>query len=201
VNASPVLSRVEAALDEHFAQRPARASISFLGVEPLEVLRYEPIPGETAYLSLGMSRRPMTSAAELIADAHGPRAELMLHLHSGAVGTDAAWRALAVLAAAPVVEGVVYLPGMTVDTGEPLAPGSRCTGGLVVASPLEPIPVDDADPEAGEVEVLQLLPATSSELAWARVRGAEALRQLWESAECDLLDLGRQGVTLPPVGS
>jgi hypothetical protein len=90
---------------------------------------------------------------------------------------------------------------MTVDTGEPLAPGSRCTGGLVVASPLEPIPVDDADPEAGEVEVLQLLPATSSELAWARVRGAEALRQLWESAECDLLDLGRQGVTLPPVGS
>ena len=30
------------ALSEHFGQRPARASVSFVGVEPIEVLRFEP---------------------------------------------------------------------------------------------------------------------------------------------------------------
>ena len=37
-----------------------RASVSFVGVDPIEVLRFEPIPGERAYVSLGMSRHPMT---------------------------------------------------------------------------------------------------------------------------------------------
>ena len=57
-----------------------RASMSFVGVEPVEVLRFEPIPGERAYVSLGMARRPMTGAGELVQQAHGPRAELMLHV-------------------------------------------------------------------------------------------------------------------------
>ncbi len=46
------------------------------------------------------------------------------------------WRRLAVLAAGPVVEGVVYADGMSVDLGEPLDPSSLCTGGLIVASEL-----------------------------------------------------------------
>ena len=42
-----------------------RASVSFVGVDPIQVLRFEPIPGELAYLTLGMSALPMTAAAEL----------------------------------------------------------------------------------------------------------------------------------------
>jgi hypothetical protein len=195
-----VLAVVEAALADHFGHRPVRASVSFLGVEPIDVLRFEPIPGETAYVSLGMSRRPMTSATELIADpVEGPRAELMLHLRAGSAGTDEAWRSLAVLAASPAVEGVVYTPGMTVDLGQPFAPGSRCTGGVVVESALADVEVEQT--HVSPVAVLQLLPATSSELGWARVRGSDALRELWREQDTDLLDLGRASATLPLAGS
>jgi hypothetical protein len=45
------------------------------------------------------------------------------------------------------------------------------------------------------------LPATSAELAWARVHGAAPLEELWRAQECDLLDLGRQPVDLPAVGA
>ena len=55
---SDVLPTVEAALVEHFGHRPQRASVSFVGVDPIEVLRFEPIPGERAYVSLGMSPAP-----------------------------------------------------------------------------------------------------------------------------------------------
>jgi hypothetical protein len=185
------LPDVELALAAHFAQQPARASISFLGVEPIEILRYEPIPDEVAYVSLGMSRRPMTAATETVVTADGPRAELMLHLHATTPGSDDAWRRLAVLAAAPAVEGVVYQPGMTVDTGEPLAPESRCTGVVIGASPLA-----DIATAAGTVQILQATPATSTELAWARVHGSAALREKWVTAGCDLLDLTRRAVPL-----
>ncbi|MGN6607745.1 MAG: suppressor of fused domain protein [Jatrophihabitans sp.] len=176
-----------------------RATVSFLGVEPIDVLRYEPIPGEVVYLSLGMSRRPMTSAADAMTDPGAPRAELMLHLHVDTLGVEGVWRTLAVLAAAPVVEGVVYRPGMTVDTEQPLAPGSRCTGAVVTVSPLEPVPVGDLEPHAADVQVLQLLPATANELAWGRVHGTQRLQELWREQGCDLLDLARDPVTLPPT--
>jgi hypothetical protein len=196
-----VLTAVAAALDEHFGQQAVRASVSYLGVEPIEVLRYEPIPGEVAYLSLGMSRRPMTPATASHTAADGPRAELMLHLRSGTPGAADAWRALALLAAAPAVEGVVYTPGMTVDTGHSFAPGSRCTGAVVVDSAVAAIPLGPGATASEEVAVLQLLPASAAELAWARVHGAAALRALWREQECDLLDLGRQGADLPAVGA
>jgi hypothetical protein len=90
------------------------------------------------------------------------------------------------------VEGAVYRPDMTVDIGAPLAAGSRCTGALVVPSPIPDVAVPDAQP----VRVLQLLPATQGELAWARVRGGAELRRRWEEAGTDVLDLGRGGVSL-----
>lgn len=186
-----VLGSVEVALDEHFAQTPARASVAFLGVEPIEVLRYEPIPDEVAYVSLGMSRRPMTAATEAVVSGAGPRAELMLHLHAATEGSNDAWRRLALFAAAPDVEGVVYAVGMTVDTGEALVPGSACTGVLVVESPLAAVAT-----EAGDVEILQVVPATSTELAWARVHGSAVLRERWAEHHSDLLDLGRRAVRL-----
>lgn len=186
-----MLATVEAALVEHFAQQPQRASVSFVGVEPIEVLRFEPVPGERAYVSLGMARHPMTGAAELVQATDGPRAELMLHLHDPTDDYADVWRKVAVLAAAPAVEGVVHTPGMSLDLGEPLVTGSTCTGVLITESPLGDIATD-----SGSVAVLQAVPATSTELAWCRVRGSAALRERWTDAHTDLLDLTRRAVPL-----
>jgi hypothetical protein len=187
-----VVTTVETALREHFGQVPTRAAVSFLGVEPIEVLRFEPIPAEWAYLSLGMSRRPMTAAAESVVSAEGPRAELMLHVKDAGPAYTDVWRRLAVLAASPVVEGVVYTPGMTVDLGQPIANSSRCTGGVVAPSAVASITVG----RSGVVDVLQVLPATSTELAWSRVHGTSALRERWWAQGVDLLDLGRRAADL-----
>lgn len=165
--------------------------MSFLGVDPIEVLRFEPIPGERAYLSLGMSRQPMTGADAAVRADEGPRAELMLHLHDPTDVVSDVWRRLAVLAAAPVVEGVVYAPGQSVDLGEPLVAGSACTGVLVAESPLGEL----ATP-AGPVQVFQVLPATSTELAWCRVKGSAALRERWVEQRVDGLDLRRRPARL-----
>jgi Suppressor of fused protein (SUFU) len=191
VPASPVLAAVEAALAEHFGHQPQRASVSFVGVDPLEVLRFEPIPGERVYLSLGMSRHPMTGAAAEVLAAAGPRAELMLHLRDPVDDFAEVWRRVAVLAAAPAVEGVVYTGGMSVDLGEGLVQGSQCTGFLVVESPLPVI-----ETPVAPVAVLQVVPATSNELAWCRVRGSAALRERWDEAAIDTLDLLRRAVAL-----
>ncbi|MDQ2797381.1 MAG: suppressor of fused domain protein [Actinomycetota bacterium] len=187
----PVLSAVEAALTECFGHRPQRASVSFVGVEPIEILRFEPIPGERAYLSLGMSRHPMTGADESMLAAEGPRAELMLHLRDPTDSLGDIWRRLAVLAASPAVEGVVYRAGMTVDVGEPLVAGASCSGGVLADSPFPAF----ATP-AGEVALLLVVPITPNELAWARVRGSEALSERLHGTDVDLLDLARRSVDL-----
>lgn len=187
----PVLGAVEAALRDHFGHHPQRASVSFLGVDPIEILRFEPIPGERAYLSLGMSRHPMTGADAAVMSTDGPRAELMLHLRDPTDEFADVWRRVAVLAAAPAVESVVYTDGMTLDLGEPLVPGSACTGVVVTPAPIETISTS-----SGEVSVFQVLPATSNELAWGRVRGAAELLPRLRSAEVDLLDLLRRSVDL-----
>ena len=185
------LPLVERALVEHFGSAPLRASISFVGVEPIDILRFEPIPDERAYVSLGMSRRPMTGADAAVVSADGPRAELMLHLRDPRDEHAELWRKLAVLAAAPAVEGVVYVEEMTVEIGEPLSAGSRCVGALITASSLAAI----ATP-TGSVQILQAVPATSVELAWARVHGTPALQERWQQEDTDLLDLRRAPVSL-----
>lgn len=186
---SDLLQLVEAAYRQHFEMVPARASVSFLGVDPIEVLRYP--DGEIDhYLTLGMARFPMGDPGEaMIATASAPRAELML---SAAGRPEFVWRALAVLAAAPAVEGAVYQAGNRVDLGEPLCPGSRCTGGVLAASDLQPITVAGV----ADVQVLRVLPATQTELAWARVHGSEQLSQRWQAAGTDLTDLMRNPVGL-----
>lgn len=185
------ITALEARLVEHFGHRPVRASLSFVGVDPISVLRFEPIPGERAYLTLGMSRHPMTGAGESIQAADGPRAELMLHLRDPTDEYVDIWRRLALLAAAPAVEGVVYAPGMSVDLGEHLTAASLCTGVMVTTSPLGAL-----DTPVGAVDVLQVVPATSAELAWCRVRGSDALWQRWTGMGIDLLDPARRAVTL-----
>lgn len=193
------LPQVEATLRTHFAaggahsadRAPLRASVSFVGVDPIEVLRFDPRPDERVYASLGMSRFPMTAADEPVRARQGPRAELLLHVRDPADEYVSVWRRVAVLAAAPAVEGIVHAPGVTLDLGEPLAPGSSCTGAVVSAAAVGPV-----DTPVGEVAVLQLLPATPTELAWARVRGSSALRARWVDRGTDLLDLRRRPVEL-----
>lgn len=190
-NADPLaspLAEVEAALVEHFGHRPQRASVSFVGVEPLEVLRFEAVPGEYAYVTLGMSRSAMTGAEEAVLAADGPRAELLLQVRSRGEADRDLWRKLAVLAAAPSVEGLVHRPGATVDLGEPIADESRCSGVVVDESTV---------PAVGSVAVLQVLPATAHELAWARAHGSAALLERWSTAGTDLRDLDRASV--PPA--
>lgn len=186
-----IAGRIEAALSEQFSAAPARASISFLGVDPIEVLRYREID-RLVYCSLGMARQPMTAAAESVVDIAGPRAELLLEVADDPDGGSAdIWKSLAIFAAAPAVESVVYGPGMTVDSGRPLLPGSRCTGALVVESGI----ADIATP-AGLVSVLKLVPATGPELAWARVHGVRELLKLMTAQRIDLLDPRRRSVDL-----
>jgi hypothetical protein len=165
--------------------------MSYVGVEPIEVLRYRTAPGEWTYASLGMSRRPMTGASATVVTADGPRAELILRVQADSDPTGDIWRRLALLAAAPAVEAVVYANGMTIDVGEPLVPGSHCTGALISESHFA-----DVDTGVGAVALLEMLSATSNELAWSRVHGAAALRARWARDAVDLTDLSRATAAL-----
>jgi hypothetical protein len=95
------------------------------------------------------------------------------------------------LAAAPIVEGVVYRAKMTVEIGAPLVAGSTCVGVVLTESPLPAI-----DTPAGPVAILQSVPATQTELAWCRVRGSALLTARWRERGTDLLDLSRSAVAL-----
>lgn len=191
MHAPPVLRAVEDALVAHFGQRPQRASVSFVGVDPIEVLRFASEADERVYVTLGMARYPMTGAEQSVMAQDGPRAELLLRLQDPHEEYADVWRRLALLAAAPAVEGVVYAAGMSVDLGEPLVSGSVCTGVLVRASALRAIRTPD-----GAVEVLEAVPATAAELAWCRAKGAAALEQRWADAGTGLLDVVRRSVPL-----
>ncbi|HEU5270277.1 MAG TPA: suppressor of fused domain protein [Jatrophihabitans sp.] len=198
---------VEGAYRQHYETAPARASISFVGVESIEILRYEEAgypepPGQgrlaghgpesvaTSYLTLGMSRHPMAEPSATMVDASAaPRGELLLSVLGR---PDDVWHRLAVLAAAPVVESAVYRVGMRVELGEPWCAGSRCAGAVVVPGPLADIPV----PGISAVTVFRLLPAAPVELAWARVHGSESLLAQWRSAGTELRDLYRDPAVL-----
>jgi|SRR5579875_2930187 len=186
------LAAVEAALTRQFGQPPSRASVSFVGVEPIEVLRYRMARARRVYVSLGMARHPMVGPDVSIVPADGPRAELLLAIDDPADRFGDVWRSLAVLAAAPAVEGVVYTPGMSVDLGEPLAAGATCTG-VLVSDEVAPSPVTTP---LGLVRILAVVPATPTELAWCRVRGAEALTERWMAAGTSPRDLARAPVAL-----
>jgi hypothetical protein len=187
-----VSKRVEAHLCSALGEPDARASVTFLGTERIDLLRFlaqdadgQGDGGIVRYVTLGMSAAPMTDPAAALADPErGPRAELILSVRTGAARTDEVLRPLAVLAASPQVEG-----------GEPLWPGAPFTsvlvaesGGLVgdleLDAPLEP------------VRFLPLLPMTPNEAAWKRARGAEALEERWLRHGTDLRDPLRGPVPL-----
>ncbi|MCH0564095.1 suppressor of fused domain protein [Streptomyces sp. MUM 2J] len=194
-----VLPLVEARLCTALGEPDARAAVTFLGAERVEVLRFRDESEEGAvvrYATLGMSAQPMTDPAAMVADpVQGPRAELLLSVRPGGADTDKVLRPLAVLAASPQVEGLVVMPGASLDVGGPLWPGAPFTS-VLVAEPgglVEDLELDDPmDP----VRFLPLLPMTPNEAAWKRVHGAQALQERWLARGTDLRDPARRSVPL-----
>ncbi|MEU6483099.1 suppressor of fused domain protein [Streptomyces sp. NPDC046887] len=201
-----VLDLVEARLRTALGEPDARASVTFLGTDRIEVLRFTAVDtdadgggsggGLVRYATLGMSAQPMAEPTAVLADpVKGPRAELLLTVRAGRADTDQVLRPLAVLAASPQVEGVVVAPGASLDTGAPLWPDAPFTS-VLVAEPgglVEDLELaDPMDP----VRFLPLLPMTPNEAAWKRVHGAGALQERWLTGGTDLRDPGRVSVRL-----
>ncbi|WP_049573394.1 suppressor of fused domain protein [Streptomyces sp. SBT349] len=194
-----VLARVEDRLRAVLGEPDARAAVTFLGTERIEVLRF-PDPGArlVRYATLGMSGAPMADPTAPVADPErGPRAELLLTLRSGRAPTDAALRPLAVVAASPQVEGVVVAPGGSLDLGEPLWPGAPFTA-VLIGEPDGTVPELVLPAPRDPVRYLPLLPMTGHEAAWQRAHGAAALSERWAHHGTDLADPTRGQVALGP---
>ncbi len=190
-----VLPLVEARLRTALGEPDARAAVTFLGTDRVEVLRFH--EGDVVrYATLGMSAQPMSDPTAVLADPlRGPRAELLLSVRPGGVDTGKVLRPLAVLAASPQVEGVVVAPGASLDVGEPLWPGAAFTS-VLVAEPGGLVEDLDLDEPLDPVRFLPLLPMTPNEAAWKRVHGAQALQERWLTNGTDLRDPSRTSVPL-----
>ncbi|MCV7382552.1 suppressor of fused domain protein [Mycolicibacter longobardus] len=189
------LDRVREHLRKHFAAagitaEPAAARVTFLGVEPMEVLRFGPGPDRMVhYVSVGCSRHPMGDPGEFVADpVHGPRAEVVVRLRVS--GSDAGLaRSIATVAAAPAVEGVVLAPDALIDLGAPLWSGQ--TG----PAPFTAVLLGEGDiaelasaPPREPVRFLSATPITATEAAWVRLKGADAMREAWRADGVDVFD-------------
>ncbi|MFF1377346.1 suppressor of fused domain protein [Streptomyces sp. NPDC058308] len=190
-----VLALVEAHFRTGLGEPDARAAVTFLGTDRVEVLRFT--DGDVVrYATLGMSAQPMTDPTAALADpVKGPRAELVLSVRGGLVDTDKVLRPLAVLAASPQVEGLVVVPGASLDVGEPLWPGAPFTS-VLVAEPGGLVEDLGLDAPMEPVRFLPLLPMTPNEAAWKRVHGAAALQERWLNSGTDLRDPLRKSVSL-----
>ncbi|MBF6252538.1 suppressor of fused domain protein [Nocardia farcinica] len=189
-----VLERVRTAVLDHFGVDGARvdsASVTFLGLEPIDILRI-PDGDLVHYVTLGGARHPMGDPADLVADpVRGPRAELVLTLRASAL--PGLPKSLGVLVASPAVEGVVLQPDALLDLGEPMWQGSVFTAALLGESAVPDVVLPEpADP----VRCLTVTPVTATEAAWVRVRGAQALRDAWAEAGIDVRDPNRGAASL-----
>ncbi|MDT3441216.1 suppressor of fused domain protein [Pseudofrankia sp. BMG5.37] len=215
---------VRAAVERHlvaaFGPVGGRAGVTFLGAEPIDVLRFGPRPdGFFRYATVGMSAEPMSDPGAAVRDPAGPRAELVLSLR---VPRDSVARQLALLAAIPSIEGVPVVAGAGLDLGEPLwdeapfhgvlvgepgglVPDLRLADAAGSPTPGQTCPVDDptgapsfANPTEipAPVRFLPVFPMTPNESAYKRVHGAAALRERWIAAEMDLRDPLRRGLRI-----
>lgn len=190
-----ILALVEARLRSALGEPDARAAVTFLGTDRIEVLRFA--EGDLVrYATLGMSAHPMTDPTAVVADPlRGPRAELVLTVRAGLAPTDKLLRPLAVLAASPQVEGLVVAPGASLDVGGPLWDGAPFTS-VLVAEPGGLVEDLELDEPLDPVHFLPLLPMTPNEAAWKRVHGAAALQERWLAHGTDLRDPLRTAVAL-----
>ena len=193
-----VLAEVRARLREHFARlgitaEPDAASVTFLGAEKIDVLRFGPddrpsFEGVIHYVSLGCSRHPMFEPTEMVTDAlHGPRAEVVVALRGPSPAGLA--RSVAVLAAAPAVEGLMLEPDALVDLESPLWDSAPFTAFLLGGSDIDDVPLT---PPLPPVTVLAATPITATEAAWVRLKGADAMREAWTQDGVDVLDPRRR---------
>jgi hypothetical protein len=183
-----LLSAVEAHLVAALGPDTGRGGVSFVGSEPIDVLRFGPdADGLIRYATVGMSRAPMSDPGVDVVPVDGPRAELVLSVRGGHATV---LRRLAVLATTPAVEGVVVVPGAGLDLGEPLWDGARFTA-VLVGEPGGLVPDLPLGEERQPVRFLPLLPMTPNEAAWKRVHGAQALEERWLGQALDLRDPAR----------
>ncbi|SEH69543.1 Suppressor of fused protein (SUFU) [Mycolicibacterium rutilum] len=189
-----VLAEVRAHVREHFARagvtgEPDQASVTFLGTETIDILRFGPDPeGVATYVSLGCSRHPMFEPTEMVTDAlHGPRAEVTVALRGPS--PRGLSRSIAIVAAAPAVEGLILEPDALIDLETPLWEeasftafllGDSAIGEVALPAPLQP------------VKVLAATPITATEAAWVRLKGADAMREAWTQDGVDVLDPRRR---------
>jgi len=189
-----VLAEVRARLREHFDRigvsgDPAVASVTFLGAESIDVLRFGPDgDGAHHHVSLGCSRHPMLDPTEMVVgSASGPRAEVVLSLRGPTPAGLA--RSIAVVAAAPAVEGLVLAPDALVDLETPLWSGAPFTAVLLGVSDIDDVELPTPDPP---VTVLSATPITPTEAAWVRLKGAVAMREAWHTDGVDVRDPRRR---------
>jgi Suppressor of fused protein (SUFU) len=155
----------------HFGQQPEVATVTFVGLAPIEVLKFGPdADGVIHYVSVGGSRH-----------AEGTPTEVVMRLR-GTAAVEGLARSVAVLAAAPAVEGLIPVADALVDLGQPAWKGAPFTAFLLGDSRIEP---------AGGVQFLQAIPITANEAAWVRLKGPVAMREAWQEDGVDVLDPGR----------
>lgn len=190
---------VVSAVRRHLVDRiggpaPSAASVTFLGLEQIEILRFPRDDGTVRYVTVGCSRHPMGDPSDMLADpTRGPRAELVLTLRGDVGPASGVHRTMAVLAATPAVEGIVLRPDALLDLGEPLWHNASFTAVLLAQSPIDELGLPaPADP----VEFFDAVPITQTEAAWVRLKGAAALREAWDEAGIDVLDPNRLAARL-----
>jgi hypothetical protein len=188
-----VLGEVRAHLREHFAEagitaEPDAASVTFLGSERIEILRFGPAAdGVSQYVSLGCSQHPMFDPTEMVTDVlHGPRAEVVVALRGPS--PKGLVRSLAILAAAPAVEGLILEPDALIDLETPLWESASFTAFLLGRSDIDDVTLMAPLPP---VTVLSATPITATEAAWVRLKGADAMREAWAQDGVDVLDPSR----------
>ncbi|BBY82509.1 suppressor of fused domain protein [Mycolicibacterium pulveris] len=193
-----VLERVRGHVREHFAgagiaAEPDEASVTFLGTEKIDVLRFGPdsrpgLEDVVHYVSLGCSRHPMFEPTEMVTDPlHGPRAEICVALRGAS--PPGLVRSIAIVAAAPAVEGLVLEPDALIDLETPLWDGAPFTAFLLDTSDIDDVALT---PPLPPVTVLSATPITATEAAWVRLKGADAMREAWQQDGVDVLDPGRR---------
>ncbi|ODR20268.1 suppressor of fused domain protein [Mycolicibacterium porcinum] len=196
-----VLAAVRAHVGEHFGAagitgEPVSASVTFLGTERIDVLRFGPdlsAGGQDLYhyVTLGCSRHPMFDPTELVSDPiHGPRAEVVLSLR-GPTPSGLA-RSLAVLAAAPAVEGLVLEADALIDLETQLFDSAPFSAFLLGPSDIGEVTLPDP---LSSVAVLSATPITATEAAWVRLKGADAMREAWQTDGVDVLDPTRRAAS------
>ncbi|MER6911523.1 suppressor of fused domain protein [Streptomyces sp. NPDC000594] len=221
-----VLALVESRLGSVLGEPDARASVTFLGADRIEVLRFPgtdpgagagadggadggagragegpaggrgPGRGLLRYATLGMSAHPMSDPTALVADPVEGPRAELLLTVRAGVADTDK-----VLRALAVLAASPQVEGVVVAPGASLDVGGPLWPGapfhsVLVAEPGGLVPDLELPAPRDPVRFLPLLPMTPNEAAWKRVHGAPALQERWLAEGTDLRDPRRGSVRL-----